>query len=165
MEDNPLSVEGVEVKPETPTSAPKRVQIPSSYEGKALAFRVVGQPTAKLAEKGLVLLQAFGTSVPFNLVISEDQVGARHYGSYLHATIGPLPPREGMPTTWAVQELLGFTPREEFLASHGIFAKVGTFLDTEEGREEYKAAAKRRLMIPVLEKSALAELEAELLGD
>lgn len=140
----------------------KRVEIPAEYAGQVLDFKVVGIPTEKLRDKGLVLLQAFGTKLAFNIVVNKDQIPVSQYGNYVHAMINPLPPREGMPTTWAVSEILGFTPKETFLNSHGKFAQLGNFLDTEEGKSAYLANAKRRFTAEILDLTAKRQLETEL---
>ena len=144
------------------SDSPKRAEIPAEYKGKVIDFKVVGMPTEKLKEKSLVLLQSFGTEVPFNLVINADQVPPKNFGDYMHCLISPLPPKEGMPTTWVVSEVLGFTPKETFLNSHGKFAQLGTFLDTEEGKQQYLANAKRRFTAEVLDLTAKKQLEVEL---
>jgi len=143
-------------------SETKRPEIPAKYAGKVIDFKVVGMPTQKLKDKSLVLLQAFGTEVPFNLVINADQVPPKNYGDYMHCLISPLPPKEGMPTTWAVSEVLGFTPKETFLNSHGVFAKLGSFLDTDEGKGAYLLNAKRRFTAEILDLTAKKQLELEL---
>ena len=142
-----------------PQDSRSEIAIDPSWEGEDCVFKV--KKVLSTFEKGAYLLvpQNIGDyeKFPTAIAIGVGEIPDDKVGSYVLATMAPLPKRPGMPTRWSaeIEEFLS----QEWLRSHGKFTKYGSYLQTDEGRAEFLESERNRLQAEVLERKALRDLE------